>query len=472
MNKDLISTDKKKESIDTFNTTREKIISSDRRFSEKNDHLLFENIDLYDISKKIQTPFYLYSELEIIRNITEIKEAFKNYPNTKIFYASKACSLIKILEIVKDNEIFAESNSIYEIMKCIKSGFKGSEIIFNGVLKKKSDLEYAIKNNIYSINVDSFYELDLIEEITNELQIEANISIRIEPNVSSPTHPDCVTAYHAKAGIDLKDAELMCKKIINMPYVNLKGLHIHIGDQIPIIDPFSKAVKVIIDEAKRLENSLNIKFKSINLGGGIPVPYKYGQGNPLKDYLYTSLNSSDFANIIIDEVLKWRDDIEICIEPGRKIVSSAAVLLTTIYSEKIKTNYDDKFNILDIVNWKFIDAGYSILSDSLHFNWFFYLFNTKNIKDDYTLLTKIAGPLCDGGDYFHQGVYEEFFLLPKNTSLGDTLAFIDTGAYSIESQTIYNNRPRSAVALITKEGNIELIRREDTFDDIISYDIY
>lgn len=472
MNESLISSESKKQSINVFNNTRKKILLIDRRFSEKNGHLLFENTDLCDLSKKFPTPFYIYSEEEIIRNITEIKEAFKIYPNTKIFYAAKTCSLIKILKIIKDNGILAEANSIYEIMKCIESGFKGDEIIFNGVLKKRSDLEYAIKNNIYSINVDSFYELNLIEEISNELQIEANVSIRIEPNVPSPTHPDCVTAYHAKAGIDLKDAELMCKKIINMPYVNLKGLHIHTGDQIPILEPFSKAVKIIISEAKRLENLLNIKFKLINLGGGIPVPYKYEKGDPSKDYLYTNIDSSDFANVIIDEVLKWRDDIEVCIEPGRKVVSSAAVLLSTICCEKFKTNYDDNFNILDIVNWKFIDAGYSILPDSLHFNWFYYAFNVKNVTDNYTTFSKIAGPLCDGGDYFHQGIYKEYFLLPENTTVGDALAFINVGAYSIESQTIYNNRPRSAVVLITKEGTTELIRREDTFSDIIGYDIY
>ena len=66
----------------------------------------------------------------------------------------------------------------------------------------------------------------------------------------------------------------------------------------------------------------------------------------------------------------------------------------------------------------------------------------------------------------------EEYLLPADTTEGDILVFLDAGAYSIESQTVYNNRPRTAVVLIDKDGNDKLIRREDTYEDIVGYDIY
>jgi D-ornithine/D-lysine decarboxylase len=456
----------------TFNNTKQKIFTYDRRFSQQNGHLMFEGIDLYELGKQNCTPFYLYSEKEILRNIDEVKNAFSPYLSTRIFYASKACSILKILKIVKEAGICVEANSIYEIMKCLQVGFRGEDIIFNGVMKKKDELEYAIENNLYSINIDSFFELNLIEEITNRLKKVASVCIRIEPNILTPVHAGSITAFHAKAGIDLRDAEAMARKILTMPFVKLKGLHMHIGDQVPCIEPFVKATRVMVSEAKSLERSLGIRFDLLNVGGGIPVPYKYENGDAEKDYLYGGIDSKDFAKAIIDEVSEWRKDITIVIEPGRKIVSSAAVLLSTLESEKIKTNYDENYNPLEIIKWKYIDAGYSVLSDSLHFDWFFYLFNTRNIKDNYNEWVKIAGPLCDGGDYFHQGIHEDFFLMPEFTVPGDVLAFIDTGAYSIESQTIYNCRPRTAVFLINKEGDVELIRREDTYTDIINYDIY
>src|SRR3712207_28046 len=110
---------------------------------------------------------------------------------------------------------------------------------------------------------------------------------------------------HAKSGIDLEDAENMCKKIINMKYVRLKGLHMHVGDQVPISEPFRKATEIMVKEAARLERVLNYKFDLINVGGGIPVPYKYERGNAQEDYLYGGINSYDFASAIISEVHKW-----------------------------------------------------------------------------------------------------------------------------------------------------------------------
>lgn len=463
---------KRENQMKKFNETRQNIITDDKRFTKRNGKLLFDGVDLDGLGKKYSTPFYVYSEKEILKNIQEIKDAFKKHSKTKFFYASKACSVMKILNIVKESGICVEANSINEVKKCLEIGFRGEQIVFNGVVKKKEELEYAIKNDLYLINVDSFFELDTIEEISSRLKKTANVCVRIEPNVSSPTHPGLITAFHAKSGIDLEDAEKMCKKILDMKYVKLKGLHMHVGDQVPIAEPFRKATEVMVTEAARLEKTLGIKFDLINVGGGIPVPYKYENGDAQEDYLYGGINSYDFADAIISEIHKWREDIEICIEPGRKVVSSAGILVTTVSCEKTKTNYDENNNVQDIVNWKFVDGGYSILSDSLHFDWYFYLLNASKIDEEYNEWFKVAGPLCDGGDYFHQGVSGEFYALPKDTEAGDIMVFLDAGAYTIESQTVYNNRPRTAVVLINKNEQSELIRREDTYQDLVKYDIY
>ncbi len=180
----------------------------------------------------------------------------------------------------------------------------------------------------------------------------------------------------------------------------------------------------------------------------------------------------DFADAVIREVHKWRTDVEICIEPGRKVTGSAAVLLTEVSCEKRKTNYDLNGNVECHVEWKFVDAGYSVLSDSQHFDWFFYVYNASRMTAAHDARIKLAGPLCDGGDYFHMGVKGEEFLLPKETHVGDIVAFLDAGAYTIESQTVYNNRPRTGVVMIDKNGETRLIRREDSYEDMVKYDIY
>ncbi|EGU33695.1 diaminopimelate decarboxylase [Vibrio sp. N418] len=460
--------------MNNFNLQREKIIEQDRRFKTIDNKLHFEGVELESLAKKYGTPLYVYSEHEIIRNIREIEAAFSAHKNTKTFFASKACSVMSVLKAIKDAGIYAEANSMYEVRKCLEIGFPGSQIVFNGVVKKPADLEYAIANELYLINVDSIYELDHIDAISRRLEKVANVCVRVEPNVPSATHAELVTAYHAKSGLDLEQAEETCRRIIEMPFVALKGLHMHVGDQVPEAEPFAKATKVMVDECRRLEEKLGIQFELINVGGGIPTPYKYDEenGNPLEDNMYAGITSQDFADAIISEVHKWREDIAIVIEPGRKVVGSAAVLLTEVSCEKTKTFYDLDGNVEQLVDWTFVDAGYSQLSDSQHFNWFFYVFNASKVAAEHDKYVKLAGPLCDGGDYFHVGIKEEFFAVPNNTEIGDVMVFLDAGAYTIESQTVYNNRPRTAVVMIDKEGSDRLIRREDTYEDIVGQDIY
>lgn len=460
--------------IDTFEGLRHNLIEKDRRFSEKDGKLCFEGVNLEELARKYNSPVYVYSEKEILRNLEEIREAFSGHKNTKIFFASKACSVMAILRILRDAGCGVETNSLNEIKKAIKIGFKGEDIVFNGVMKTREDLEYAIAHDLYLINVDSLYELDMIDEISREQKRVANVCVRVEPNVPSATHPGLVTAFHAKSGIDLQQAEEAIERILKMPYVKVHGLHMHVGDQVPESEPFAKATAVLVKESKRLEEKFGIKFDLINVGGGIPVPYKYDDenGDPLHDNMYAGINSKDFADAIIGEVKKWGDDKQICIEPGRKIPSSAAVLLSTVRCEKIKTNYDLDGNVQCHVDWKFCDAGYNVMADAQHYAWFFYIYNASRITEAHDHYVKIAGPLCDGGDYYHMGVKGEEFLMPKTTTIDDVFVFLDAGAYSIESQTVYNCRPRTGVVLIDKDGHDHLIRREDTFEDMISYDIF
>ncbi len=460
--------------IENIEKIRKNLITNDRRFSEKDGKLYFDGANLEELAKKYPTPVYIFSEKEILRNLDEIKEAFVGHKNTKIFYASKACSVMAFLRVIKEAGVGIETNSFYEVKKALEIGFKGEDIVFNGVVKKEHELEYAIAHDLYLINVDSLFELDMIDRISRRLKKVANVSVRVEPNVPSATHPGLVTAFHAKSGIDLEQAEGAIRRILEMPYVNVRGLHMHVGDQVPESEPFGKATAVLVNESIRLEKLLGCKFEMINVGGGIPVPYKYDDenGDPLHDNMYAGIDSKQFADAIINEVHKWREDVVICIEPGRKVPSSAAVTLTTVACEKIKTNYDVDGNVECHVDWKLCDCGYNVMADAQHYGWFFYMWNASRINEAHDHYIKLAGPLCDGGDYYHQGVKGEEYLVPASTTVGDILVFIDTGAYSIESQTVYNNRPRTAVVMIDKDGNDRLIRREDTYADILAYDIY
>ncbi len=148
----------------------------------------------------------MFSEPEIVRNIKEIEQAFAAHKNTKTFFCIKNLFRHGVLKAIRDAGICAEANSQYEVRKCLEIGFRGDQIVFNGVVKKPADLEFAIANDLYLINVDSLYELDHIDAISQAVEV-ANVCVRVEPNVPSATHAELVTAFHAKSGLDLEQAE-------------------------------------------------------------------------------------------------------------------------------------------------------------------------------------------------------------------------------------------------------------------------
>lgn len=151
--------------IENYNQLRQKVVEDDRRFQQKDGHLCFEGVDLDALARKYPTPFYVFSEPEIIRNIKEIEQAFAAHKNTKTFLHQ---NLFRhgVLKAIRDAGICAEANSQYEVRKCLEIGFRGDQIVFNGVVKKPADTEFAIANDLYLINVDSLYELDHIDAIS------------------------------------------------------------------------------------------------------------------------------------------------------------------------------------------------------------------------------------------------------------------------------------------------------------------
>lgn len=125
--------------MQNYNQLREQVINGDRRFQHKDGHLCFEGVDLDALARQYPTPFYVFSEPEIIRNIHEIQQAFAAHKNTKTFFASKTCSVMGVLKAIRDAGICAEANSQYEVRKCLEIGFRGDQIVFNGVVKKPAD---------------------------------------------------------------------------------------------------------------------------------------------------------------------------------------------------------------------------------------------------------------------------------------------------------------------------------------------
>jgi diaminopimelate decarboxylase len=161
------------------------------------------------------------------------------------------------------------------------------------------------------------------------------------------------------------------------------------------------------------------------------------------------------------------DQVTIVLEPGRSVIADAGLVLTTVRNIKSRPETGDV--------WLLTDAGYNIMLSMNNYKWYYHLISASRAGEAYPRDYKVAGPLCDSGDvYFdieREGRLPDYRKLPENVAPGEVLALLNCGAYSLAQMFHYNGRPLPAAVLIRTNGKIDLIRRRDNYEDLITNDV-
>jgi diaminopimelate decarboxylase len=83
--------------------------------------------------------------------------------------------------------------------------------------------------------------------------------------------------------------------------------------------------------------------------------------------------------------------------------------------------------------------------------------------------------LCDGGDVYFDlhgdSHLPDHRLLPSDVNVGEVIAMLNTGAYTMSQMTAYNGRPFPAAVLVDEGGKVEVIRRRDSYEDLLLNEI-
>ena len=146
------------------------------------------DINYKQLADKYQTPYYVYDFDYITKQYQELKDAFRARKSL-ISYAVKANSNLSVVKHLADQGSGADCVSIGEVKRALKVGIPKYKIIFSGVGKTDDEIKQALEFDILMINVESDAELSRVELIAKELDKQARISIRVNPNVDPQTHP-------------------------------------------------------------------------------------------------------------------------------------------------------------------------------------------------------------------------------------------------------------------------------------------
>jgi diaminopimelate decarboxylase len=447
--------------------------SSDPLYSVLGGHLCFDGADLVDLAATHPTPFFVFSEWRLRANVEAVALAFRRrHAATEVFYASKACSNLWFLHVVRDAGGSVEVNAGGELDKALGAGFRPDQIVFNGVAKTKDEIARAVAAGVRAFMVDSLHELGRIGEVAASLDAVAAVAPRIDVHVQTLTHPGLETAHGGKAGIDRDDAAVAFRMAAEHPNLDPAGMHLHVGSQITSVEPYRQALDAALDTVAEVEGAAGVRLRFLNAGGGFAVPYREAPVtcHP-SDYFCSLLTADDYAEVIAGGLESRRPDLALFLEPGRSIAATTAVLVSRIENEKTKGRRDAVGRRIGDEHWLTVDAGFNTLLEHTNYHWYYRTVVASRAGEDADAEFRLAGPLCDGGDVYAGDADSAYRWFPRRTTVGDVVAFLDAGAYTLEMMNPYNARPRAAAFAVTTQGEVVQIRRADTGADLVAHDL-
>lgn len=365
--------------------------------------------------RHIDTPFYYYDTALLKATLDAICAAIVSQPNYYVHYAMKANANPKLMQLIREAGFGVDCVSGGEIRTAIAEGFEADSIMFAGVGKSDWEIRLALQLGIFSFNVESLAELEVIQELAEQEQRIARVCLRINPDVEAHTHTHIVTGMaENKFGIALDDMMMVIEKANQYANISLKGLHFHIGSQITDMQDF----KDLCERINAIQDQLNAQGvypEIINVGGGLGVDYYAPSENPIPDF-------KAYFSVFMD-CLQLRDGQSLHFELGRSIVAQCGSLMTRVLY--VKQSVDKQFAI--------VDAGMTELIRPALYGAYHHIENLTSTADKMQKYD-VVGPICESSDIFAAD-----FSLPT-TQRGDILAIRSAGAYGESMASCYNCR--------------------------------
>ncbi len=417
-------------------------------------HLTIGGIDSLDLLAEFGSPLYVFDEVTLRSMCRQFVEEFAaRYPKTKTLYASKAFVNPAIVRLVVEEGLGMDVVSAGEVAVAKAGGADPAGLYFHGNNKTPEELDYALDQEVGRFVIDSFHELDLLNEKARARGMSQDVLLRLSPSVDPHTHVMTTTGIlDSKFGFSIEtgDAATAIRQALDASNLNLIGIHFHLGSPIFELEPYSIAVDAILTYLAPFRDE-GLVLEEFSPGGGFAIGY-------LRDRLPPSVG--DYAEAITTAMKARCADLgfgepTLVIEPGRSIVGRAGVALYTVGAIKdiptVRKYVSLDGGMGDNIRPALYDAAYEAV--------------VANRMDAPSVETvTLAGKYCESGDVLVKDVK-----LPRIES-GDVIAVPASGAYAPSMASVYNLNPRPAMVM-ANNGQARLIRRRETFADMMLQDV-
>jgi diaminopimelate decarboxylase len=410
--------------------------------------LFCEGVSVASLVKKFGTPLYIYSQKTLTDHFQKLDEALAPLDH-QVCFAMKSNSNLAVLRVIADLGGAFDIVSEGELRRVIAAGGDPKKCVFAGVGKTEREIEFALRQGVYSFNVESEAELARINEVARRLKKKAPVAVRVNPNIDAGTHAKITTGtYENKFGIAFEEIEGVYARASKLKNLHLRGLQMHIGSQLTRVGPFEQAVRKVVPLVKTLAARFGFEFFSI--GGGLGIVYKDALASASNGWWQKEgkniLTPEKYAQTLVP--LLEPLGLKIVIEPGRFISGNAGILVTRV--EYVKRTGKKNFVIVDaamndLIRPAFYDSYHEIVP--------------VRKKAGVTVSSDVVGPICESGDFFAKDR-----TLAK-VGQGDHLALLSAGAYGFAMASNYNSRGTPAEVLVNGK-KAALVRERQPLEKI------
>ncbi|MCO5151077.1 MULTISPECIES: type III PLP-dependent enzyme [unclassified Shinella] len=407
-------------------------------FEVRGDDLHVGELSVREIVSQMGSPAYIYDGAVMRRAYRRLAAVLDGF--AAIYYSAKANPARSVIRLFIEEGAGVEIASIGEYHAAIAAGAKPERILFAGPGKRHAELAAVIDGGIGEIHIEGHDEIARLRAIGRPVRA----SLRINPvpavQVGAMRMGGKATAF----GFDEEDLDAAIAAVLAVPNIELVGIHVYGGTQILDAAALIESWRHAITLAARVARTSGRPLATIDLGGGLGIPY-YDGDRPL-DLDAVAAAIPDLMALIRSEPLLA--GARAIVEPGRFLVGTAGLYVSEINA--VKTSRGVRFLVLEGgMNHHLAASGN--LGQVIKRN--YPVVAPAHMAAGPDLPATVVGPLCTPLD-----------TLARDTGLpalaaGDLVAVLQSGAYGLTaSPGHFLSHPAPAEALV-ENGRIERIAR-------------
>jgi diaminopimelate decarboxylase len=424
--------------------------------------LHLSGVSAVELAKEFGTPAFFFDEEAFRTRAISWSEALSAEFGAQaggVFYAAKSFISTAVAHWIADMGMGIDVCTGGELAVALAGGISPKKIELHGNNKSVAEIDKAVSVGVKTIVIDSLFEIDRVAAAARKYGTRQAVFIRLTPGIQAHTHDSISTAHEdVKFGFSISSGAAWeaVEKIAQLPELELKGVHCHVGSQIFGTDSFELAADRLLQFMGSYRDAYQRELPELDLGGGYGIAYLPNE---------VTVEPADVIPVLGRAVREAANKYSlavpsISIEPGRNIVGPAMFTLYEVGTVKDVTLEDGSLRKYISVDGGMSDNARTALYDAEYFACIASRNSTAPM-----VKSRIVGKHCETGDIIIRDIN-----FPADVAPGDLIATPATGAYGRSMASNYNHIPRPPVVAVIA-GKARVIVRRETEADLLALDI-